>query len=42
MLTDTVVTLSLRHLFKGKIVRHVEKEHVIGIMSVKEFFKNMN
>ena len=36
------LTLSLRHLFKDKIVRYVKNEHIIGIMPVKEFFKNMN
>ena len=36
------LTLSLRHLFKDKTVRYVKKEHVIGIISVKGFFRNMN
>ena len=28
--------------FKDKIVRHVKKEQIIGIIPVKEFVKNMN
>ena len=36
------LTLSLRHLFQDKNVRYVKKEHIIGIIPVKDFFKNMN